>query len=77
MNWMYLTISEILGTDKRILSFYDPVPFEALTYEGLLDLEENIADYTVTCYTPVRVEGSLSPLYEAWYVRKDVIEYVE
>ena len=74
---MYLTISEILGTDKRILSFYDPVPFEALTYEGLHDLEENIADYTITCYTPVRVEGSLAPLYEAWYVRKDVIEYVE
>ncbi|MFC6038969.1 hypothetical protein ACFPYN_05815 [Paenisporosarcina macmurdoensis] len=73
---MYLTISEILATDKRILSFYDPVPFEALTYEGVLDLEENIGDYTVTCYTPKRIEGRLEPLYEAWYVRKDVIEYV-
>lgn len=74
---MLVTISDIIASDKRILSFYDPVPFEALTYEGILDLEEDIRDYTITCYTPVRIDGQPEPLYEAWYIRKDVIDYVD
>lgn len=74
---MLVTISEIIASDKRILSFYDPVPFEALTYEGILDLEEDIQDYAITCYTPVRIPGRAEPLYEAWYIRKDVIDYVD
>lgn len=74
---MLVTISEILASDKRILSFYDPVPFEALTYEGLLDLEEDVRDYAITCYSPVRVPGRSEPLYEAWYIRKDVMNYVD
>ncbi|AQQ55239.1 hypothetical protein [Planococcus lenghuensis] len=73
---MLVTISDILASDKRILSFRDPVPFEALTYEGILDLEEDVLDYEVVCYAPVRIEGRQEPLYEAWYVRKDVIDYV-
>ncbi|MFC3210693.1 hypothetical protein [Planomicrobium okeanokoites] len=74
---MLVTISDIIASDKRILSFYDPVPFEALTYEGVLDLEEDIQDYAITCYTPVRITGQMEPLYEAWYIRKDVIDYVD
>ncbi|AQQ55577.1 hypothetical protein [Planococcus lenghuensis] len=73
---MLVTISDILASDKRILSFRDPVPFEALTYEGILDLEEDVLDYEVVCYAPVRLVGRQEPLYEAWYVRKDVIDYV-
>ena len=74
---MLVTISDIIASDKRILSFYDPVPFEALTYEGVLDLEEDIQDDAITCYTPVRIPGQMEPLYEAWYIRKDVIDYVD
>lgn len=74
---MLVTISDILASDKRILSFYDPVPFEALTYEGLIDLEEDVQEYAITCYSPVRIPGRVEPLYEAWYVRKDVIHNVD
>ncbi|MGK7379743.1 hypothetical protein ACSFXN_18150 [Planococcus sp. 1R117A] len=74
---MLVTISDIIASDKRILSFYDPVPFEALTYEGILDLEEDIRNYAITCYAPVRIDGRPEPLYEAWYIRKDVIDYVD
>lgn len=74
---MLVPISDIIASDKRILSFYDSVPFEALTYEGVLDLEEDIRDYAITCYTPVRISGQIEPLYEAWYIRKDVIDYVD
>lgn len=74
---MLVTISDILVSDKRILSFYDPVPFEALTYEGLIDLEEDVQEYAITCYSPVRIPGRVEPLYEAWYVRKDVMHNVD
>ncbi|MDE0583320.1 hypothetical protein NM897_17125 (plasmid) [Planococcus maritimus] len=74
---MLVTISDILASDKRILSFYDPVPFEALTYEGLIDLEEDVQEYAITCYSPVRIPGRVEPLYEAWYVRKDVMHNVD
>ncbi|MDJ0332989.1 MULTISPECIES: hypothetical protein [Planococcus] len=74
---MLVTISEILASDKRILSFYDPVPFEALTYEGLLDLEEDVRDYTITCYSPVRIPERVEPLYEAWYIRKELMNDVD
>lgn len=58
---MLVTISEILASDKRILSFYDPVPFEALTYEGLLDLEEDeIMQSPVTARSKFPDEVNLS-----------------